>query len=93
MARRPPLAASIRSQMRSAEQRFRRDVTAAVRKAERDINRELAAAQQKTDQKNQAKARRLKRRIETGLRQSRPTVTYTTTERQFLGTVNGGSTA
>lgn len=87
MARRPPSAASIRSQMRSAEQKFRRDVTAAVRKAERDINRDLAAAQRKADQQNQVEVRQLQRRLESQLRQSRPIVTYTTTERQFLGAV------
>lgn len=87
MARRPPSAATIRSQMRSAEHKFRRDVNAAVRKAERDINRELASAQRRADQKNQSEARRLQRRLESQLRQSRPTITYTTTERQFLGTV------
>lgn len=73
--------------MRSAEQKFRREVTAAVRKAERDINRDLAAAQRRADQKNQVEARRLQRRVESQLRQSRPTITYTTTERKFLGEV------
>lgn len=88
MARRPPSAASTRSQMRSAEQKFRRDVNGAVRKAERDTNRELQAAQRKLDQENKAEAHRLQRRLETQARRSTPpTLTYTTTERQFLGTV------
>lgn len=73
--------------MRSAEQKFRRDVTSAVRKAERDVNRDLAAAQRKLDQENKAEARRLQRRLETQVRRSSPTLTYTTSERQFLGTV------
>ncbi len=67
--------------MRSAEQKFRRDLNSATRKAEREINRQLTAAQRKAEREARAEARRLQRR-------SRPTtVTYTVSERQYLGDI------
>jgi hypothetical protein len=89
MARRPPSAATIRSQIRSAEQKFQREMNSALRKAERDINRELASAQRKAEQDANNEARRLQRRLEAQARRSRPSaVRYTVTERQYLGEIH-----
>lgn len=76
----------MRSAVRKAERDLNRDLATAQRKAERDLNRQLTAAQSKAQREARAEARRLQRRLDAQAGRSRP-VTYTVTERQYLGAI------
>jgi hypothetical protein len=76
MARRPPSASQIRSQIRSAQRQAESKVRAEVRKLERE-----AESQMKRDVK------KWERDTNRRLRAARPAVTYSVTERAYLGPV------
>jgi hypothetical protein len=83
MARRPPSPSSIRSQLRSAQQKFERDVNSAVRKAERDMKQGLAAAERQARSDLEAEARRGQQRLDAQARRS-PMVSHSVAERRYL---------
>ena len=83
MARRPPSPSSIRSQLRSAQQKFERDVNNALRKAERDMKQGLAAAERQASRDLESDVRRRQRRLDAQTRRS-PTVSYSVAERRYL---------
>lgn len=100
MARRPPSAAQIRSQMRAAERKAMSQIKREIRKAERELTSEMRRSQQRMNRELDKEARRAERNLQRAVNSStshgkaklpqgktKTTVTYTPSERTYLSTI------